>query len=115
MQFIHAFLFPKNVKKEIYVSLESQMLFVYCEELVSKKRFIIAVLGPAVILGIIPYIVWYMIAPTISFPITLIMLLFAIANVACAVGDFLNTYNCVRQVPKDGKVFNRGLHSYWVQ
>ena len=91
------------------------MLFVYCEELVSKKRFIIAVLGPAVILGIIPYIVWYMIAPTISFPITLIMLLFAIANVACAVGDFLNTYNCVRQVPKDGKVFNRGLHSYWVQ
>jgi len=113
-EYIHAFLLPKNVKKEVYVMLENQMLFVYCEECVSKKRFMISLLGPAVILGLIPYIVWYIIAPNLSFPLTLAMLLYSFAMAACAVGDYLNAYNCARQVPRNGKVFNRGFHSYWI-
>ena len=114
-EYIHAFLLPKNVKKEIYVMLDNLTLFVYCEDYVSKKRFIISVLGPAVILGLIPYIVWYIIASNLSFPLTLAMLLYSLAMMACAVGDYLNAYNCARQVPRNGKVFNRGFHSYWIQ
>lgn len=34
------------------------MLFVYVEEPVSKKAFIISVLSPALILGIIPFAIW---------------------------------------------------------
>lgn len=114
-EYIHAFLLPKNVKKEIYVMIENLTLFVYCEDCVSKKRFILSVLGPAVILGLIPYIVWYIIAPSLSLPLTFAMLLYSLAMIACAVGDYLNAYNCARQVPKSGKVFNRGFHSYWIR
>lgn len=114
-EYIHAFLLPKNVKKEIYIMAENLTLFVYCEDCVSKKRFILSVLGPAVILGLIPYIVWYIIASNLSFPLTFAMLLYSLAMIACAVGDYLNAYNCARQVPKSGKVFNRGFHSYWIR
>lgn len=113
-EYIHAFLLPKNVKKEVYVMVDDRMLFVYCEDRVSKKRFIMSVLGPAVILGLIPYMVWYMIASRLSFPVTSAMLLYSLAMMVCAVGDYLNAYNCARQVPKSGKVFNRGFHSYWI-
>ena len=95
--------------------IENLTLFVYCEDCVSKKRFILSVLGPAVILGLIPYIVWYIIAPSLSLPLTFAMLLYSLAMIACAVGDYLNAYNCARQVPKSGKVFNRGFHSYWIR
>ena len=114
-EYIHAFLLPKNVKKEVYVMMENQMLFVYCEDCVSKKRFMISLLGPAVILGLIPYIVWYILTPNLSFPVTLAMLLYSLAMMACALGDYLNAYTCVRQVQRNGKVFNRGFHSYWIQ
>ena len=80
--------------------MDNLMLFVYCEDCVAKNRFIISLLGPAVILGLIPYIVWYIIAPNLSFPLTLAMLLYSLAMMACAVGDYLNAYNCVWQVSK---------------
>ena len=114
-EYIHAFLLPKHIKKEIYVMLDNLMLFVYCEDCVAEIRFIISLLGPAVIWGLIPYIVWYIIAPNLSFPLTLVMLLYSLAMMACAVGDYLNAYNCVRQVLKNGNVFNRGFHSYWIR
>nr|WP_297770724.1 DUF3267 domain-containing protein [uncultured Butyrivibrio sp.] len=113
-EFIHAFLMPKEVKKQIYVAPESGALFVYCEDHIPKNRFMISLLGPAVILGFIPYIIWIFIVPALSFPVSLVVVMYSVSMVLCAIGDYLNFYNCITQVPKDGKVFNRGLHSYWV-
>lgn len=31
-----------------------------------------------------------------------------------AIGDYANIYNAVRQVPKGAKIFNYGMHSYWI-
>ena len=30
-----------------------------------------------------------------------------------SIGDFANIFNAIRQVPKGGKVFNYGIHSFW--
>ena len=32
-----------------------------------------------------------------------------------SMGDFTNIYNAIRQVPKGAKIFNYGLHSYWLK
>lgn len=114
-EYIHAFTMPKDVKKQIYVMPQNQMLFVYVEEPVSKKAFMISVLSPAIILGIIPYIIWMCVAPMIPIPVSFGVVIYCIFMTGCALGDYLNAFNCARQVPKDGKVFNRGWHSYWLQ
>ena len=59
-------------------------------------------------------IIWIFIVPALSFPVSLVVVMYSVSMALCAIGDYLNFYNCITQVPKDGKVFNRGLHSYWV-
>lgn len=113
-EYIHAFTMPKEIKKQIYVMPQNQMLFVYVEEPISKKAFIISVLSPAFILGIIPYVIWMFVAPMIQIPVSFGVVMYCICMSGCALGDYLNTFNCARQVPKGGKVFNRGWHSYWI-
>jgi len=113
-EYIHALTMPKAVKKQIYVMPQKQMLFVYFEEPISKKAFIISVLSPAFILGIIPFVIWMFVAPMIPIPVSLGVVLYCICMSGCALGDYLNAFNCARQVPKGGKVFNRGWHSYWI-
>ena len=114
-EFIHAFLFPKNLKKQIYVHPESMTLFVYCEEMISKARFIVVSLGPAVVLGILPFLIGVIFAPVIPAQIMVAIMLFAVISYMGAMGDLVNAFNCIRQVPRDGKVFNRGYHSYWMR
>lgn len=114
-EFIHAFLFPKKLKKQIYVHPESMTLFVYCEEIVSKTRFIVISLGPAFLLGILPFFLGLILAPVIPAQIMVALTLFTVVSFMGGLGDFVNAWNCVRQVPKDGKVFNRGFHSYWIR
>ncbi len=113
-EYIHAFTMPKDVKKQIYVVPQSQMFFVYVEEPVSKKAFMISVLCPAFILGIIPFVIWMFVAHMIPLPVSFGVVMYCICMSGCALGDYLNAFNCARQVPKGGKVFNRGWHSYWI-
>jgi len=35
--------------------------------------------------------------------------------IATGIGDYVNIYNAIRQVPKEGKVINYGLHSFWIK
>ncbi len=114
-EFIHAFLFPREAKKQIYVHPESWSLFVYCEDPISKARFITVCLGPAVILGLVPYITVMILAPVIPVAIMISVTAFALIEFCAALGDFVNAYNCIRQVPRDGRVFNHGYHSYWMK
>ena len=113
-EYIHAFAMPKAVKKQIYVMPQNQMLFVYIEESVPKRQFLISVLAPAVILGIIPYIIWIISTPILPIYVSIGMVMYSFIMTVCAIGDYLNAFNCIRQVPKGAKVFNRGWHSYWV-
>ncbi len=114
-EYIHAFVFSKDIKKQIYVMPQNQMLFVYVEDPVPKVNFLISVLSPAFILGIIPFIIWVFIMPHLPLAVSFGIVIYTICMTGCALGDYLNAYNCIRQVPKGAKVFNRGWHSYWVR
>lgn len=92
-------------KKQIYVMPQNRMLFVYVEEPISKKAFIISVFSPAFILGIIPYGIWVFAAPVIPIPVSLSVVMYCICMSGCALGDYLNAFNCARQVPKGGVRF----------
>nr|WP_243176859.1 DUF3267 domain-containing protein [Clostridium gasigenes] len=112
-EFLHAFSYPKNVVKEIWVKPDELAAFVYCNAPVSKKKFIWIVLCPNVVLGFIPYVLWiqgvFDFNPLVSHAI----IIFAMMNIISGIGDYLNFYLTIKQVPKNALVQNYGFHTYW--
>lgn len=105
-EFLHAICFKEDVY--MYTNLiKGGMLFVVGKEDMSKTRFCFMSLLPNIILGIIPFII-YMINPTLE-----ILGEVAIISIAAGVGDYLNVYNALTQMPKDAKTYLSGMHSYW--
>lgn len=114
-EFIHAILFPLKEEKTIWFYPQQGALFVYCNALVSKIRFIVICLAPAMVLGLIPFVLWYVFAKHIQMPYSYAIVVISIINVVASVGDFANVYNAIRQVPKGAKIFNYGFHSFWLK
>lgn len=114
-EFIHAILFPLKAEKTIWFYPQQGALFVYCNALVSKIRFIVICLAPAMILGVIPFVLWYVFAKQIQMPYSYAIVVISITNVVASVGDFANVYNAIRQVPKGAYIFNYGFHSFWLK
>ena len=114
-EIIHALTFPIKEKKDIYSKPQEMALFVYSNALVSKKRFILICLMPALILGILPYTIGIVFINIIPSKFLIDILYISIAMFMGGIGDFTNVYNTLKQVPKNAKVFNYGYHSYWVK
>lgn len=114
-ELIHALFYPKEAVKTIWKSPKQGAYFVYCEASVKKSRFILLCAAPAVILGILPFTAWYLLADFIPMPYSLAVVFTAWIMTVMSIGDYANIYNAARQVPKGAKVFNYGMHSYWIK
>lgn len=114
-EIIHALYFPKEYDKEIWFYPKNWAMFVYSDGLVKKKQWIWISLAPNVILGLLPYIVGFVTMILFPTSISFFVVFFGMAMTACGVGDYYNVYNAIRQVPKDAKIFNYGMHSYWIR
>ena len=112
-EFLHAFCFPKNVIKEIWFKPNELAAFVYCNAPVSKVNFIWITLCPNVILGFIPYVLWILGVFDFNPLVSQTIILIAMMNIISGVGDYLNFYLTINQVPKNALVQNYGFHTYW--
>nr|WP_277935592.1 DUF3267 domain-containing protein [Parablautia muri] len=113
-EYIHAILYPLKSKKTIWKYTSNGAYFIYCNTKISKLRFIVISLAPMILLGIIPFVIWLFIADKIDLTISVVYVIMTWIMVFFAMGDLANVYNTIRQVPKNAKVFNYGLHSYWI-
>ncbi|SFA70804.1 Putative zincin peptidase [Acetitomaculum ruminis DSM 5522] len=113
-EIIHAFFYPKESEKEIWKYPEQGAWFIYCDALMNRNRFIAMCLAPAIILGIIPFIIWIFIANYLPSLYNICFVFSCVLLVLGAIGDFGNVYNTLTQVPKKAKVMNYGLHSFWI-
>lgn len=113
-EIIHALTYPAKERKDIYSKPQEMALFVYSNAIVTKKRFITICLMPTLVLGIIPFIIVMLLINIIPITFVIDITYISIAMFISALGDFTNAYNAFKQVPKNGKVFNYGYHSYWL-
>lgn len=104
-EFLHAIFLREDAY--IYTNLSQGMLFVIGTENMSKLRFCIMSAFPSIVFGIIPAII-YIINPSLE-----ILGGFAIFSLSAGVGDYLNIYNSITQMPKGAKTYLCGMHSYW--
>ncbi|MBU3088227.1 DUF3267 domain-containing protein [Clostridium gasigenes] len=112
-EFLHAFCYPKNVIKEIWFKPNELAAFVYCNAPVSKGNFIWIVSCPNVVLGLIPYILWMLGVFDSNSLVSQTIIIFAMLNIISGVGDYLNAYLTIKQVPQNALVQNYGFHTYW--
>ncbi len=112
-EYIHAIFFPIKSEKTIW-NAKNGAYFIYCNAKISKSRFIVMSLAPMIILGIIPFIIWLFIVNKMEFTISLAYVISTWIMIIWAMGDLANVYNTIKQVPRNAKVFNYGLHSYWI-
>lgn len=112
-EIIHAIFYSRYAEKTIWKNLKQGVFFLYCNESVSKIRFIIINIAPSIILGIIPFIIWIFLIPFINIKVGLSWLLISWYMTIFSMGDYFNIYNAIKQVPKEGIIFNYGMHSYW--
>ena len=76
-----------------------------------RGRFIFISLAQALLLGVLPLVIWSLSTSTGIFVRS--CLPFGATLLFGAVGDFYNVANTLRQVPADAKVQLSGWHSYW--
>lgn len=115
-EIIHALFYPIKSNKEIWKSKEQGAYFVYCEDEISKSRFIIMCLAPMFILGIIPFIIWYIIPTFIPMPYNIAVSIIFWLMTIVAMGDVSNVCYVIKEVPKKAKVFNYGLlRSFYIK
>jgi len=110
-EILHAICFGKGVEVELYIAPKKLMLFVFSTQPITKMRFIWMSLCPNVVFGWFPLVLWAVlpygdIYSNLLFAVSIISILFG-------VGDYLNVYNAVRQMPKGSMQQLSGFNSYW--
>lgn len=109
-EIIHALLLPKDAEVHFWYSPKSISAFVHSTYPISKNRFIMISLAPNIILGLIPLIVWIFIPEN---DLSDVLLSFANLSLLMGLGDYLNVFNTMRQMPKDAMTQLSGFNSYW--
>lgn len=114
-EFIHAIFYPEEAEKTIWKDKKHGAYFIYCDVAVTKIRFVILSIAPSIVLGIIPFFVWYSIAPLLETEWIVCIMVLTWMMTFMSMGDYANIFNAIIQVPKNAKIFNYGMHSYWIE
>lgn len=112
-ELIYALSLPIYIEKEIWSKMNEGALFVYFNKPITKLRFIWVCFAPNLILGYIPFVLFILGFFDFNNILCNIIGVVSWAMIISGVGDYLNIYNTIIQVPKDAKVLNYGLNSYW--
>lgn len=111
-EYLHAIFFPKDAEVEMWYSIKQRLALVTSTTAITKKRFIFLSLFPNIVFGFLPFIIWIFIPSYMSF-ISGILFTFGFISLIMGIGDFMNIYNTIKQVPKGAMTQISGFNSYW--
>ena len=92
---------------EFYTYFRKGLAFVIGPESMTKGRFILMSLLPNLVLGLVPYLLYFV------FPDQVWLGILGASNIASGAGDYINVYNALTQMPKGSLTYMSGMHSYW--
>ena len=113
---IHALCYPKDALKTIWHSKKDGAYFIYCEEIISKTRWLVVLLMPMLLLGVIPFVLWFLLPQLLPMPYDLTFAILCWLLTIMAMGDVANMWHVLKEVPKGADVFNHGLmRSFYIR
>ncbi|MGN0545435.1 MAG: DUF3267 domain-containing protein [Acutalibacteraceae bacterium] len=104
-ELLHSVCFKGDVY--MYTNFKQGMMFVIGTEDMSKGRFIFMSLLPTLIFGVLPF------AAGMIFPKLVFLTAFGIMCASMGSGDLYNAFNALTQIPRGGRTYMSGFHSYW--
>jgi len=110
-ELLHAVCFGKGAYVEFYIALKEGLMFVVSTSPITKQRFIFLSLLPNLVLGWLPFLVWAVLPYGEIY--SNVLFVFSILNILGGGGDYMNTYNAIRQMPKGSIQQLSGFNSYW--
>jgi len=110
-EFLHAICFGKEAEVEFFIAPKQVALFVVSTQPITKARFIFLSFLPNMVFGWLPLAVW-MILPFNAI-LSNHLFTFSVISILFGVGDYMNVFNAVRQMPKGSMQQLSGLNSYW--
>ncbi len=110
-ELLHAVCFGKDHEVELYIAPKNRMLFVVCVQPVSKRRFIFMSLLPNLVLGWAPLLAWAVLPYGGAH--SNLLFSFSVMAILGGIGDYLNVFNALRQMPKGSMQQLSGFNSYW--
>ena len=108
-EFLHAVCFGRDSEVDLYIM--SSFFFVHSVTPISKNRFIFMSLLPNIVLGLIPLLIWIFVP--MSLAVGTILFAFSAIMLLSGGGDYLNTFNALRQMPKGSYQQLSGMNSFW--
>lgn len=110
-EILHGAFFPK---KSWEIWRFKGHFFVYSEELLGKRKFIIMCLAPGILLGLLLFMLSFLLAGKVSNEIILSIMVNGILGTCVSCVDVVNAIHAGKQVPQnDCLVFNHGNNTYW--
>ena len=110
-EILHAIPFGRGTKVELYIVPKHLEVFVVCEKPLTKFQYIFMLLLPIITLGWFPMIVW-MIFPHGGL-ISNILLVSSYITILTGIGDYVNAYRALYQMPNGSMHQQSGHQSYW--
>ncbi len=111
-ELIHASFCPAEAIILIYVTGAGISLVPDCK--IRKKRYIVMVLMPTLILGMIPIVLWLTLSG-MSAVISSILFAFSISNLVVSIGDIYNAILAVAKMPKNAVLVTSGVNCYFFE
>jgi len=108
---LHAICFPKDQKVQLWLMPAFLGAFVVSTAPISKRRFIFLSLLPNIVFGLLPLIIWIFLPIESEFAASI--LTFSVLCLLFGVGDYLNVFNAIWQMPKGSIQQLSGMNSYW--
>ncbi|MFL0198787.1 DUF3267 domain-containing protein [Clostridium sp. WILCCON 0269] len=105
-EFLHAMCFPP--KSEVLVYYNNWGICLAPSSPISKIRYICTLLLPAIILGVIPLLVWTFI-PIYNVTFNSMLFILGAACLGSSVGDLCNLVHVIREMPKNSVIMVSGL------
>ena len=110
-ELLHVIAFGKGTEAELYISPKHFSAFVTSTKPITKGRFIIMSLLPNITFGLIPMLAWVVLPNSEMYSPFLFG--FSLISILFGLGDYLNVFNAIRQMPKGSMHQLSGINSYW--
>lgn len=111
-ELLHAIVYPRNALVFFGYLSESGGLFITSTEKLQRSHYLVMILLPFLVLGLLPLLMYLCIPPYLMFFATAVFCFATFSSLFC-IGDFYQFFEILIKTPRDAIIQNSGNKTWW--